>query len=338
LFLFKRNGIYQVQYFDEAENRVKRVSTKSKIKSDALKFLSEFKKNLTKNEKVEYINLEEFRKIYLEYANTAFSKSYIKRGIEYSFNTILKDIDVKTPLLRLHTNQLEKVLLAHYQKSKTGAHSIYRTLKSAFQKAIQWKYLTENPFKSIKLPKVNKNHPLFITLEDLKKILTNECNPDFKELYSFAFYTGMRLNEIINLKWDCIDFNSNKISVKNTDGFTTKSKLERIIPVNKTLFKLLSDRKEIALSDKNDFVFKKSRGVKLNPDTVSRNFKRAVIKSELNTKIHFHTLRHSFASNLIINGVSLYIVKELLGHQDYSTTQIYSHLSSNSLEDAVNKL
>ena len=100
----------------------------------------------------------------------------------------------------------------------------------------------------------------------------------------------------------------------------------------------MCDRKERTLPDITDYVFSKSKGVKLNPDTVSKNFKRAVIKSKLNPKIHFHTLRHSFASNLIINGVSLYIVKELLGHQDYSTTQIYSHLSNNSLEDAVNKL
>ena len=338
MFLFKRNGVYQLQYLDEVENKVKRISTKSRIKSDALKFLSDFKKNLSKKEKVEYITLEEFRKVYLEYSNSAFSKSYVKRAIEYSFNTVLKDIDGHTPLLRLSVKQLETSLITRYQKSNYGTHLIYRTLKSAFQKAVQWKYLTENPLKYFKLPKVSKSYPSFISLNELQIILTKESNQDFRELYLLAFYTGMRLNEIINLKWNCIDFNSNRIVVKITDSFTTKSKLERIIPLNMTLFNILNERFERFIPDANDYVFTKIKEVKLNPDTVSRNFKRAVIKSELNPKIHFHSLRHSFASNLIINGVSLYIVKELLGHQDYSTTQIYSHLTSNSMEEAVNKL
>jgi site-specific recombinase XerD len=338
LFLFKRNGIYQLQYIDEVENRLKRISTKTRIKSEALKFLTDFKKNLTKKDKIEHITLSEFKRIYLEYANTAFSQSYVKRAIEYSFNTLLKDIDGNTPLIRISIRQLETILLSHFNKSNSGAHSIYRTLRSAFQKALQWKYLTDNPLKSIKLPKMSKNNPVFITLKELQVILSNECNQDYKEFYQFAFYTGMRLNEIVNLKWNSVHFASKKITVTNSDDFTTKSKLERIIPINGSLLKLLYNRKERTDFESNDFVFAKSRGVKLNPDTVSRNFKRAVIKSKLNSKVHFHTLRHSFASNLVTNGVSLYIVKELLGHQDYSTTQIYSHLSNNSLEEAVNKL
>ena len=338
MFLFKRNGVYQLQYIDEVENRVKRISTKTRIKSDALKFLSEFKKNLAKKDKVEFITLEQFKQIYFDYANTVFSQSYIKRAIEYSFNTLIKEIDGNTPLLRISIRQLETFLLSHFNKSKSGAHSIYRTLKSSFQKAVQWKYLTDNPIKSIKLPKMSKSYPVYITKTELQKILSNESNQDFREIYLFAFYTGMRLNEIINLMWNSIDLDSNKITVNNTGDFTTKSKLERIIPINDSLLKVLCNRKERIDYDVNDFVFAKSRGVKFNPDTVSRNFKRAAIKSNLNPKIHFHTLRHSFASNLVTNGVSLYIVKELLGHQDYSTTQIYSHLSNSSLEEAVNKL
>ncbi len=57
------------------------------------------------------------------------------------------------------------------------------------------------------------------------------------------------------------------------------------------------------------------------------NLKKSVRAAELNDKIHFHSLRHSFASNLVQKGVSLYVVKELLGHEDIKTTQIYSHFS-----------
>jgi integrase/recombinase XerD len=77
-------------------------------------------------------------------------------------------------------------------------------------------------------------------------------------------------------------------------------------------------------------------GIKLNEDYVSKKFKKAVRACKLNDKVHFHTLRHSFASLLVQKGVSLYVVKELLGHEDLATTQIYSHLQEDNLRQAVN--
>ena len=84
------------------------------------------------------------------------------------------------------------------------------------------------------------------------------------------------------------------------------------------------------------YVFSKSGGIKFNNDYVTKNFKKAVRKAELNDKIHFHTLRHSFASRLVQRGASIYVVKELLGHSDVSTTQIYSHLEHKNLKDVMN--
>jgi len=82
----------------------------------------------------------------------------------------------------------------------------------------------------------------------------------------------------------------------------------------------------------------KCSGIKLSVDFINKQFKKAVRAAKLNDKIHFHTLRHSFASMLVQRGVSLYVVKELLGHEDLSTTQIYSHLQNQNLMDAVNLL
>jgi integrase/recombinase XerD len=71
---------------------------------------------------------------------------------------------------------------------------------------------------------------------------------------------------------------------------------------------------------------------------MNKQFRKILSKSNLSDKIYFHTLRHSFASQLVQKGVSLYVVKELLGHEDLSTTQIYAHLQQQNLRDAVNLL
>jgi len=79
-------------------------------------------------------------------------------------------------------------------------------------------------------------------------------------------------------------------------------------------------------------------GIKLNEDYVSKQLKKAVRDSGLNDNIHFHTLRHSFASRLIQKGASVFVVKELFGHEDIKTTQIYSHLQTENLAEAINLL
>ncbi len=85
-------------------------------------------------------------------------------------------------------------------------------------------------------------------------------------------------------------------------------------------------------------MFQKVNDVKLNQECVSKNFKKAVRKSKLSERIHFHSLRHSFASILVQKGASIYVVKELIGHSDISTTQIYSHTNLENLRNAIQKL
>ena len=160
-----------------------------------------------------------------------------------------------------------------------------------------------------------------------------------KDLFTTAFYSGMRLGEIVNLVWECVDFKRKVIIVKNINGFTTKNKKERIIPMNSTLETLMMDRfNKVKNVYDNDYIFYRSKGIKLNEDYASKQFKKAVRDSGLNYNIHFHTLRHSFASRLIQKGASVFVVKELLGHEDIKTTQIYSHLQTQDLMDAVKLL
>jgi len=140
------------------------------------------------------------------------------------------------------------------------------------------------------------------------------------------------------LKWKSINLNEKLIVVTNDENFTTKSKKEQIIPISEKLMLIFTDLKKNAnSSEKEDYIFGKFPNVRISQDYVSRKFKDAMIEAGLDRRVHFHTLRHSFASNLVQKGSSLYIVKELLGHESITMTQIYSHVSSESLQAAVNK-
>jgi len=109
--------------------------------------------------------------------------------------------------------------------------------------------------------------------------------------------------------------------------------------MNSTLETLLIDRfSKTNNVDNNNYIFYRVIGIKLNEDYASKKFKVAVREAGLSDNIHFHTLRHSFASSLAQKGVSLFVIKELLGHEDIKTTQIYSHLQTENLTDAVNLL
>jgi len=230
-------------------------------------------------------------------------------------------------------------LLQKFQTAKFSSALTYRTIKSAFQKAVQWGYIAHNPIKEIKLPKIPKSFPAFINNIELNHIVQNTKDRDLQDIFLTAYHTGGRISEIINLKWSAINISERTIIVENNKTFTTKSKKERMIPINDTLATVLNNRIPKVLNiNLDEYVFCKYPGVPYLKDYVSKNFKRVVRKLKMNDRIHLHSLRHSAASNMVINNVSLYTVKEILGVADYSTVQIYAHLNRENLISAVKTL
>ena len=223
-----------------------------------------------------------------------------------------------------------------HKRTVKGAELYLRTLKAALNRAVDWEYIEVNPFNKVKLPKSQKTFPVFINEKELEVIIDQTKNEELKLLFTLAFYTGMRLGELTNLKWGHVDLKGGNITVKNDKSFSSKSKRDRNIPLNKLMSDLLMSKK--ANLNLESYVFLKGRGIKFNNDYVTKSFKKAVRKTELNDKIHFHTLRHSFASRLGQRGASIYVVKELLGHSDVTTTQIYSHLEQSNLREVIKLL
>lgn len=326
----KKSGIYYI-YFKKDDGKKTRVSTKSTLKSEALHYLSDFQeklkqqlkheKSFTMNElKVKYLGL-------IEVTHTKQSWNHSRHCLEKFIEVVGGDFQVKD----VTKSMVESFILNTFQRSKWMASLQLRHLKAVFNRCIEWNEIEKNPFNGIKL-KIPTNNPVFINKKELELIVKNESNYTLALLYRFAFYSGMRLSEIINLEWDDVDMRSKIFQVKNKEGFTTKSKKERIIPISKPLKKIFK-----RVNSRIGFVFS-NNGLKFNPNYVSKSFKKALRKTILNPNIHFHTLRHSFASCLAQEGVNLYVIQKLLGHSNITTTQIYSHLRTEDLVKAINEL
>lgn len=337
----QKSPFYQIIY--EVEGKRTTVSTKTTDLNEARKYLASFSIPVKINNVVYEANnsilLEDFKNEYVGFTKLSKSKYYVTRSIEPAFKFFIQHCG-NILLSEVTTRHIDNFIMSTYQRTQSGAALYYRTLKAAFSKAVVWNLVQDNPFKKIKAPKVNKSVPQFITEEQLNLILDKTDRQFLKDIFTTAFFTGMRLGELLNMRSSWIDFTQNIIITKNSTTFTTKSKKERIIPIHpkvlSILMKLNKTQPRNPLED--GFIFSHNQNIKFNEDFVSKQFKKAVRAAKLNDQIHLHTLRHSFASNLVQKGASLYVVKELLGHEDIKTTQIYSHLTSNSLAIAIQLL
>jgi len=335
MFLSKSGDVYYLFYRDETGKRFK-ISTKCRKKSEAFDFLLQFKAD-EYQEKLNFkrIVLSEFEKQYFEYASGVLSKKTF-RTYETAFREFIR-VEGDKPLQAIGIREIEHFLsVKKREASEWTARKYYGSLASAFEKAVQWNYLEENPFRKVLKPKGREILPVFFTESDFRMFLSVVGDMDFRELCISGLLTGLRLGELLALRWNDIDFTSKVILVQNTETFTTKSKRSRAVPMSEEVCRLLKDRKEHVRFECAT-VFYDGQGKPLKEGTVSQKFKRYIRRAGLNDKLHFHSLRHSFASALVISGASLYAVQKLLGHSTSKTTEIYSHLLPQQLHTEVNR-
>lgn len=271
---------------------------------------------------------EEIIQIYQMTLSPKYAKSHrdsAKHLIDYfGKEKIVEQISIR---------EINAFMIYLMKKVPKGYRNYYRNYKALFNKAVELGYITENHFLKVKLPKKEDKIPVFLNKDTIIEISKKIKNPIIKKMVLFGFHTGCRRGEIVNLRWGNIDLEERVITIGD-DAFTTKTKRQRKIPMSQTVYELLNEMHTDSKSSE-DFVFAKPNGFPFDGDYVSRIFKRAVRKLNLNEKITFHTLRHSTASYLVQNGISLYVVKEWLGHSSVKTTEIYAHLNIDSLKKAV---
>jgi len=219
-------------------------------------------------------------------------------------------------------------------KTRTLNYEI-KTLRSIFNFGIKHNLCKDNPCQDIPLLKItDSSSPRFLSFSESKKLLDN-CDEDLYPILFTFLNTGLRLGELIHLQWGDVNMRRRKLKIQMKKFWRPKSQ-EREIPLNSGMVELL---KKIRPNKENseDFIFPGKDG-----GILKKKLRNALIriakKAGIENLTKIHSLRHTFASHLVMKGVDLPTVKELMGHSDIQTTMIYAHLAPDHLSDAVNKL
>ena len=184
---------------------------------------------------------------------------------------------------------------------------------------------------------------------EIKLLLNNIKDESLLNITKFALYSGLRINEILHLQVGNINYNADTISIENKNNFTTKNKRNKIIILNDKLKNLLNRMLYNDANNKSNvftissihplekYLFTpENRQHPFCKNYITHKFKRELKKLNFSEYLHFHSLRHTYVSQLINKGISVNIVKELVQHQNIATTMKYVHIDTNILKKYAN--
>ncbi|MDD5474207.1 MAG: tyrosine-type recombinase/integrase [Candidatus Methanoperedens sp.] len=178
----------------------------------------------------------------------------------------------------------------------------------------------------IKTPKASKKLPVVLNRAEIKELLDNTKNLKHRLLIELLYSTGLRLSECINLKYSDLDINDGIGWVRMGKGAK-----DRIFIISDIFKNDLIGYTEKTGADGKGFIFSVN-GRKMSPRSIQHAIKVSVERAGIEKDVHVHTLRHSFATHLLENGVDIRKIQKLLGHSNLQTTQIYTQVSSEEIK------
>ncbi len=348
MFLNKNtNGYYYIYFKCEISNKRKKISCKTKSKSEAVKVLSNFT-NLSidneKNKSKQIYYLEELRTEVLKYVKVNLRKTTVQ-----IYNRVLNDmirIIKNKPVKLISIRDIENYKSIRLNEVRNTTVNIdLKTMRAIFNIALKWNWITINPTKEVNLLLITQKEKLAFSETELKIIINNISNVKLLNIVLFASYTGCRLSEILNVQWKDMNFNDKILIIRNKENFMTKTGKIRQIPISDKFFELLNsildqkpDDKILSFYNPENYIFLNTINRKFIPSFVSMKFKKVLRKLNFPEKFHFHCLRHTFITNLIKSGVNINYVKEIAGHSEIQTTMNYIHIVTDDLREAVNRI
>ena len=301
-----------------------------------------------KEQEKDLITLDELAEKYIEWAKIN-KKSWNDDNQRY--NTHIKPLLANKPINAISPLDLEK-LKSSLLKKKIGSKTKKQEprslspatvkhclvlIRQMINKAIAWGLFSgQNPIKQVSLPKLNNRRLRFLTQEEVSNLLENlqDVSSQVHDQAFLSLHTGMRFGEIAQLTLADLDFTNDIIQIRDPKGESRQAYMT-------------DEVKEILLTHRpeqpTDLIFPDLKGNLQK--SVSNTFDQVVKRSGLNEgitdrrdKVVFHTLRHTFASWLAINGTPIFTIKELMGHKSLAMTERYAHLIPDHKREAVNGL
>ncbi|MCL2799884.1 MAG: site-specific tyrosine recombinase XerD [Endomicrobia bacterium] len=219
--------------------------------------------------------------------------------------------------------------------------SIYRMMESLrqFYKFLNAEELVKNnPTSYLAAPKIPEHLPGMLSFEEVTKLLNSingvdEMNVRNRAMLELLYATGLRVSELINLKYSNINIEERFLRVIG------KGSKERLVPFGKKagdFLKIYLNKRKPKTSEE-DALFITRLGKKISRVEFWRQLKNIAKNAGINKNITPHTLRHSFASHLLSGGADIRFVQEMLGHSSISTTQIYTHLDNDKIKQQHKK-
>ena len=247
------------------------------------------------------------------------------------------------------------------QPSRTLSPSTIRTyhriISSCLGKAVKWGYISHNPAVNAQLPRMDQREAPHLDEDDARRLLALLHNEPIKYrvMITFDLLSGLRRGELLGLRWRDIDFASETITVCQTSSYikgkgiytdTPKNKTSsRPLKLSRSVFVLLREYREWQdlqreacgdqWRDRDGRVFTADDGAPVHPDSLTKWFSAFVNRNGL-PPVHLHSLRHTYASLMIADGIPLVVVSRRLGHAQVSTTSnIYAHVIASADEKAA---
>lgn len=235
-----------------------------------------------------------------------------------------------------------KDYLAYIKKGETSertlAHNV-SVIRTFYKFLLTLKIIERNPTEFLELPKLRKKLPTVLSKEEVEKLLDIDLIDCYsyrnKAMLELLYSTGLRVSELVNLELSNIDLENCTLK---TIG---KGNKERIIPISDYALyyveKYINEyRGSMLKKGVNNYVFINNHGNVMTRQGFFKIIKKLAAEKNIKTPISPHTLRHSFATHLLDYGADLRSIQEMLGHSNLSTTQIYTHVSSEHLKDNYN--
>jgi len=251
----------------------------------------------------------------------------ISKNSDYTIRNYLNANIALLDFCNKEPNELTEDDVKAYMAEKTADKSSSSII--VFLSSIRYAYsniLKNDITQEIKRPKRERKIPAVLTKEEIKKLFDAIPTKKSKLMLQMIYACGFRVSELIGLRGDDLDFEEMIGYVRQAKG-----KKDRIFNIPKFLMKRLKKQYERQKENNQEFLFTGPKG-KLTDRNLQKIVRVVAKKAGINKEVSPHTLRHSFATHLLENGVDIRKIQELLGHADLSTTQIYTHISTEELK------